>query len=718
MTIRALIDAPRATAARALSRAPRAKSPEPGASRPAPVLAAIGGVAIVAALVSPSARAQASPTVTFGKDVAPVLYANCVTCHRPGELAPFSLLTYADAKPHAKQMAAVTASRFMPPWKPETGGERFAGERHLSDAEIRLFQRWADEGAPEGNTTDLPPAPVFESAWHLGPPDLVVTMPEAVDVPADGKDVFRNIVLEVPLSTPRYVQALEFHPGNGRVLHHARILVDETDASHWRDLDDPGPGFGGMDAPEAHFPDGHFLGWAPGKLGSKESLPWPLAPGTDFVIHMHLRPTGRPERLQASIGLYFSTTPPRAAPIMLRLGSRTIDIPAGDASYQLTDAYTLPAAVTVLRVYPHAHYLGKDIVVTAKLPDGTTKGLLHIANWDFNWQDEYQYAAPVALPKGTIVSTRYVFDNSSANVHNPHNPPVRVKFGPEATDEMCELLLQLVPADPATYALLKTDIARRTLAADIAGDEKRVADDPDDFAARNALGVEYFQIGRQDNALEQLNAALRLKPDHAVANFNISLIEMLQGHLDEAAAHLRKAIAVRRDYAEAHNNLGILLLRQGSVAPAVAEFREVLRIHPDSADAHYNLGRALVAAGQPKEGIGQLRAALAARPDAAPRIADLAWILATTPDDAIRSPKEAVTLAERAAELTSRKNASVLDTLGAAYAADGRFDDAAEAAREAFTIASDANSDAAPAFLQRLNLYRRRQPYLDVAGLK
>jgi tetratricopeptide (TPR) repeat protein len=403
---------------------------------------------------------------------------------------------------------------------------------------------------------------------------------------------------------------------------------------------------------------------------------------------------------------------------MLRLGSRTIDIPAGDANYQLADAYTLPADVTVLRVYPHAHYLGKDIAVSAKLPDGSTKSLLHIANWDFNWQDEYQYAAPVALPKGTIVSTRYVFDNSSANMHNPHSPPVRVKFGPEATDEMCELLLQLVPADPATYGLLKADIVKRTLASDIAGDEKRVADAPDDFAAHNALGVEYFQIGRQDNALEQLNAALRLKPDHAVANFNISLIEMLQGHLDDAAAHLRKAIAVRRDYAEAHNNLGILLLRQGSVAPAVAEFREVLRIHPDSADAHFNLGRALLAARQPQEAIGQLRASLAAKPDVVPRIEDLAWILATAPDEALRRPKEAVTLAEHAAQLTGRRNAAVLDTLGAAYAADGRFDDAVQAARDAFTIASGANSEAAAQFLMRLDLYRKRQPYRDSAGIK
>ena len=682
-------------------------------------IALVGAASVSLFVLSPlPTSAQGAATVTFTKDVAPILYANCVTCHRPGELAPFSLISYADARQHAKQIAAVTKSRFMPPWKPEASDFPFADERRLSDAAIQLLQQWVDQGAQEGNAADLGPPPAFESSWHLGMPDLVVAMPEAVDVPADGKDVFRNIVLKVPLARPRYVQAVEFHPGNGRVLHHARILVDETDSSHWRDLEDPGPGFGGMEAPEAHFPDGHFLGWAPGKLAAKESLPWLLAPGTDFVIQMHLRPTGKPERLQASIGLFFSDAPPRAAPVMLRLGSRTLDIAPGNANYEVADSYTLPVDVTVLRVYPHAHYLGKDIAVTARFPDGSTKSLLHIASWDFNWQDEYRFAAPVALPKGTVVSTHYVYDNSTANVHNPHNPPVRVKFGPDATDEMCELLLQLVPSDPAAFAPLRADVARRTLASDIAGDEKRVADAPDDFAARDALGSDYFQAGRQDDSLKELTAALRLKPDHAVANFNISVIEMLQGKLDDAAGHLRKAIAVRPDYAEAHNNLGILLLRQGSIDPAVAEFRDVLRIHPDGSDAHYNLGRALLAAGRMQEAVGHLRAALTAKPDSLSMLDDLAWILATAPDEAIRNPKEAITLAEHATSLTGRKNASVLDTLGAAYAADGRFEDAAQAAREAFDIASNANSTAAAEFLKRLDLYRKRQPYRDEGGIK
>jgi hypothetical protein len=247
-------------------------------------------------------------------------------------------------------------------------------------------------------------------------------MPEPFDVPADGKDVFRNIVLRVPVTSERFVQAIEFRPGNARVVHHARVLVDESDASRWRDSQDPGPGFGGMDAPEAHVPDGHFIGWAAGKLPTRESLPWPIAPGTDLVIQMHLRPTGKPERLQASVGFYFTDRPPAGTPVMLRLGSRTIDIPPGNAGYAIDDTYVLPVSVSVMRIYPHAHYLGKEMSVTAKLPDGTTKNLLHIANWDFNWQDEYN--ATGGSPQGTTISLH-------ATNHATRNPRIRprARFG-------------------------------------------------------------------------------------------------------------------------------------------------------------------------------------------------------------------------------------------------------------------------------------------------
>jgi tetratricopeptide (TPR) repeat protein len=296
---------------------------------------------------------------------------------------------------------------------------------------------------------------------------------------------------------------------------------------------------------------------------------------------------------------------------------------------------------------------------------------------------------------------------------------VRVRFGPEATDEMGELLLQLLPAAGGDFASLRTGVARKELSGNVAGDEKRIADAPDDAQARNSLGVAYYQMGRVDDALVQLNEALRLEPEHTVANFNVALIAMMQGRLEEAATHLQRAIAVRPDYAEAHNNLGVVLMRQGSFDPAIAQFQEVLRIHPDGGDAHYNLARALLASGRVNDAVDHLRRAVAARPDAPAMLGDLSWILATSPDDRLRSPKEAVTLAERAAELTGRKVAAILDTLGAAYASAGQYEQAAQAAREAFDLASDADqSEIATAFLKRLDLYRQRLPYRDQAEVK
>jgi len=196
---------------------------------------------------------QGSPApaaaITFNRDVAPILFGNCVTCHRPGEVAPFSLLTYDDARRRARLIATAVSSHVMPPWQPDSGEDEFEGDRRLSRSEIATLVRWADEGAVEGEPAQRPVPPVFTPGWQLGSPDLVLTMPEPFAVPADGPDVFRNFVLPIPLSDRRYIRALEFRPGNPRALHHARMLLDDTGDIRRRDEEDPAQGFGGMDVP-------------------------------------------------------------------------------------------------------------------------------------------------------------------------------------------------------------------------------------------------------------------------------------------------------------------------------------------------------------------------------------------------------------------------------------------------------------------------------------
>ncbi len=358
----------------------------------------------------------------------------------------------------ARLLATVVATRVMPPWQPDSEEGEFSGDRRLTPAEISTLNRWVEDGILEGDPADRFPVPAFTPGWQLGTPDIVVAMPESFTVPADGPDVFRNIVLALPLTERRFVRALEFRPGNARVLHHARLLLDDTGEIRRLDAADPGPGFGGMDVPGARFPDGHFLGWAPGKMPTREAYPWPLEPGNDLVIQMHLKPTGRPEPVQASVGLYLTDTPPSTTPVMLRLGSKTLDIPADSSTYEVTDRFTLPVDVLALSIYPHAHYLANEMNVVARMPNGRTDTLLRIPNWNFNWQDEYTYAQPVALPRGTSIEMRYRYDNTAQNPHNPSTPPRRVRFGSETRDEMGELLIQVLPR-----------IARRVRAASCAG---------------------------------------------------------------------------------------------------------------------------------------------------------------------------------------------------------------------------------------------------------
>ena len=625
-------------------------------------------VGLLAFAASASAQRTAAPDpVTYSEDVAPILLTHCASCHRPGEAAPFNLLTYDDARQRARQIAESVEHRFMPPWKPKPGIGEFDNERRLTEAEIHTLQQWVADGVLEGDPKQLPAVPAFTPGWQLGKPDLIVTMPEAYELPAAGADVFRNFVLPVPLKRSQWISAIEFRPGNAKVVHHARVLLDGTHEIRRRDSLDPAPGFGGMDVPGARFPDGHFLGWAPGKIASRDGFPWALDPGTDLVVQMHLKPTGRSERVQASIGLYFTNKPPATVPVMLRLGSKTIDIPPGEARHVVTDSYVLPVDADARRIYPHAHYLAREMTVHVRMPDGSVEGLLHIPDWDFNWQDDYEYRQPVALPRGSTLVMRYTYDNSAENPRNPHQPPARVRFGSETTDEMGELLVQLVPRASGDLAELRADVARKTLGEDVAGEEKRVADNPEDFETRNALGVHYMQLGRVDEAIGQLEQALAISPGHAVSHYNLGVIALNRNDVSQAVARFERAIAARPDYVEAHSNLGVVLDHVGRADEAIVHYRRAVASNADHFSARNNLGIALLRRGATDEGIESLREAQRLRP----------------------------------------ADPMVLDHLASAYASLDRFDLAARYEQEAFERAlASGNRPLAQRLRERLEEYR------------
>jgi tetratricopeptide (TPR) repeat protein len=657
--------------------------------------------------------ASAQP-LTFYKDIAPIVWHRCSPCHRAGEVGPFSLMTYDEVRSRAAQIAAVTARRIMPPWKPEPGKGDFRDVRRLTDEELRKLQQWIAEGAAEGDRahpTQMPP--LWSDGWLLGEPNLVVRMSEPYVVPADGGDRFRTFVLPIDVERPRFVRAIEFRPGNARVVHHANLGVDRTRSSRQLDARDPEPGYVGGMVQDARYPEGQMLGWTSGQAPhpSPDGMPWRLAPGSDLVVQLHLQPTGRTEPLQVSVGFYFTDAAPTRAPLGLRLGSETIDIAAGDREYSIADQYVLPVDVELLAIQPHAHNLARRMEANATLPDGAVRPLIAITDWDFRWQDVYRYLTPIPLPRGTTLSMRYTYDNSAANVRNPHRPPTRVVWGQTTSDEMGDLWLQVVPRDRADFTLLERDFRRKTIAEDLDAYTKLLEGDPDNALRHDAVGDLLLQAGRLDEAIDRYRRSLGLNPASASTHYNLGYALSSRGRRDEAIAELREALRIDPDYAQAHNNLGALLQLRGDAVEAQSHFERAVALRPDSVDALTNLAQLLSSRGRPADAVTRFRAALTIDATNAQALSGLAWIRATASDPVLRDAAEAVVLAERAAAVGAASVAT-LDALAAAYASAGRYEEAVKAARSGIELAVSAGQhEAAAQFRLRLQLYEDRKPF-------
>lgn len=713
-----------------------------------PRVAGVLGLAALLALAGCGRQAAPEATpVTFTRDVAPILYKNCVPCHRADGVAPFPLVTYPDVARRARQIASITARREMPPWKPAPGYGEFEGERRLRADEIAVLARWAAAGAPEGDPGDLPPPPVFASGWQLGQPDLVVRVQQPVVVPPEGPDVFTSVRVPTGIDAVRFVRGLEFRPGGRHVVHHAMVRLARAGGGGARRADD-GPALGGMlsGAEEAESPGGHVLGWAPGyaPYQAPAGMPWRLDPGVDLVLELHLRPTGDEQVVQPEVGLFFTDTPPSRTPIGLQLGSYTIDIPPGQADYAIEDRYVLPVDVEVHTIYPHAHYLGKDLRAWAVLPDGSRRELIWIPDWDFNWQNAYRYRTPIALPRGTEIRMRYVYDNSASNPRNPARPPVRVRYGGQSSDEMGNLWLQVATRRPEDLPALERDYAVKSALRIVDAYERLRREGPSSAAIERGLGTALLQAGRVEAAVTHLQAAHALDPGDAIVPYNLGHALVRLGRLADAEASFRRAAAIEPTFADAWNNLGELRRARGAMTEALAAYRRAVAAAPRTARFHANMGAALRASGRLDAaraayeralaldptladalfGLGRVhhedgrledaaaayRRALAAAPAHVGALNGLAWLLATTPVPG--QTGEAVALAERLVTLTRRQDASALDTLAAAYAAEGRYEEAQAVAEAALDLARrDGQRRLAADIELRLSLYRQGRSY-------
>jgi hypothetical protein len=555
-----------------------------------------GSIVALSALVLLTGCASVSAEeLTFARDIAPIIATHCAACHRPGGAAPFSLITYPDVKGRARQVATALRRRTMPPWKPEPGYGRFAGERRLTDEQIGVFERWLDGGARAGDTTTLAPVTAADDDWQLGRPDVVVSLPVPYRLAADGRDRLRNFVLPIPVSARRYVKAWEFRTTNPQVVHHATMVIDPTRTSRRMDEQDPEPGYEGLVPMSAQNPAGYFLGWTPGQTphAGDADMAWTLDGDSDLVVMAHLRPTDRVETVQLAVGLYFAATPPSRVPAMIRLNCQEIDIPAGERAYTVTDSYVLPADVDAYTIQPHAHMLAKQVKGIAELPDGTTRWLIYIREWDFHWQDAYRYVSPVALPAGTRLRMEYTYDNSDDNPLNSNHPPRRISYGQRTSDEMGELWIQVIPRRRDDLGVLTRTLAAKLLPQNISGYEMMIRTDPDNPALHDDLALLYAQAGDLQKTVDHFGESLRLRPHAPAAHYNVGNALIPLRRLEEAERQFRIAVELDPEYPPGHFGLGLVLQAQDRLDEAIASYTRALRLRPEWPEARAKLAEAL-----------------------------------------------------------------------------------------------------------------------------
>lgn len=595
-----------------------------------------------------------APAPTFYRDIAPIIYQNCSTCHRPGESGPFSLLNYNDVRRHASQIAVVTKSHYMPPWLPQAGYGEFEEERRLTEKQIQLIQRWVKAGSLAGRIADAPPAPKFNSEWSLGPPDMVLHVAAPYHVAPDGPEIFWNFVIPVPVATTRWVKAMEVRPGNQRVFHHANVILDRS-GSALRKEPNPGAGFQGMDLTieeDTFDPDGHFLSWKPGSqpIVEPDGLAWRVEPGMDLVLNVHIRRSGKEETVSPEIALYFTDHPRTKFPMLIQLEhDGALDIPAGDKDFVVSDEFRCPIDLQVLAVYPHAHYLATLMEAYATLPDGSRKWLVRIPHWDLNWQGVFRLKNPLVLPKGSVVSMSYHYDNSAANPLNPNRPPKRVRAGNESTDEMSHFWMQVLPlAEGDQRAVLQEAVMQRRLEkypgdfeanfdlGDLMMDQNNpnaavpyfrmaVLADPKSAIAAGELGNALFATEDVFAAEEQFKRALVLDPKYTDARYNLASVEANNNQWAEAARDYQQVLIGNPSHKNAREHLGQVLFmwgddlaKSGNNEQAVKRYRGALEFRPDDPDLHLQLGTALNQLGRFSEAKTEFETVLRLNPESQP----------------------------------------------------------------------------------------------------
>lgn len=403
-----------------------------------------GFVVVLGAIAGAALLAQAgdmAATVTFTRNVAPILYNNCATCHRQGEIAPMSLITYKEVRPWARSVREVVAERRMPPWFADPSKGEFSNDCRLTQKEIDTIVAWVDGGAREGDPKELPAPPSFTDGWTLGKPDLVFSMTEEFNVPAEGVIPYKYFVVPTNFTEDKYVQFAEIRQGNRQLVHH--VIVDVRYPEQ-RPLPPPGEltperrealrQQGGTGARNA---DGRLVGWAPGEapLILRPGHAKLIKAGSVLIFQVHYTTNGVAGTDRTSVGLTFSKAPVEKRVITAGAVARALAIPPGEPNYEARATFEFKEDSHIDSLHPHMHMRGKDFEYKLIYPDGAYRTLLKVPRWDFNWQLTYFFKKPVAAPKGSRLECIAHYDNSPKNKFNP-DPTKLVEWGPQTWEEM------------------------------------------------------------------------------------------------------------------------------------------------------------------------------------------------------------------------------------------------------------------------------------------
>ena len=509
---------------------------------------------------------------TFVREIAPLLWKECGPCHHPGGAGPFSVLTFAELQPHLRAIRSAIEADEMPPWPPEPGHGDFLQSRRLAPTQRQLLLDWLAQGAPSGPLNTLPTSPTFPTGWQLGTPDLILPFPTNFLAEGSGQDLYRNFVLPLPSGTQRLVRGIEFLPESPNI-HHARFLLDTSGTARRLDNADPACGFGGT-MPPGQLPEGQLGGWVPGRQPSL--LPsgqwWPLPDSGDFVVQLHVQRKTPREVLTPRIGLYLTHGPAPDLPVRLGLVAQWLDIPPRSSNQVVIRSLQLPAAARLISVMPHAHQRAREVELTVTPPDQQPQSLLLIRHWRFNWQDEYRYREPMLLPAGTRIEFRITFDNPSDQ---------RVRHGPNSSDEMAELWLQLSPEGARARELL-LDAARRFHAAEtVLAFTQRLQETPKDAGGHLELGKALAVLGRDEESFEHLAEAADLNPALVEAHYHIGLSYLRRELWVAAARAFSEALSLDPRHQRSYVGLGLAAAGAHRKQDAIQYFDRALLLNPN-----------------------------------------------------------------------------------------------------------------------------------------